>query len=452
MSITQQIKSFISKKGVLYNAQNVLEHRDLFRRMSPAIMKAYCKHVHKKQEAFLETLKGKECVEVAFFLTTPGMWKCDYLFRMMQQDKRYHPYVVIHPYSFFKNYDESVNRTTLERTRKFIEERGFEYVIPFDEKRGRWYDIKKTLNPDVIFFCSPYKDTLRHYYIYHYADRLSCYVQYAFCSLKLNEVNYNLSFHNALWRNFEETETHLKFARKYSLIGGPNAITLGYPGVDVFLDSSYVPSNKWKMQDRPKKRIIWAPHHTIQGSVNVSNADGVYNSNFIEYCEFFLELAKRYESEVQFAFKPHQVLRMKLNDIWGKEKTDAYYEQWDSLPNGQLEESDYRDLFLTSDAMIHDCGSFTTEYLHVHKPVMYLVHENDDINEHFNEFGVRSYNVHYHGYCKDDIEQFVKDVIHGDDRLKKERDEHFKQFLQPPHGNLPSQNIFNYLNNQIFGE
>ena len=47
--------------------------------------------------------------------------------------------------------------------------------------------------------------------------------------------------------------------------------------------------------------------------------------------------------------------------------------EWESLSNAQLETGKYVDLFMTSDAMIHDCGSFTIEYHYTLKPVMYLV-------------------------------------------------------------------------------
>jgi hypothetical protein len=54
---------------------------------------------------------------------------------------------------------------------------------------------------------------------------------------------------------------------------------------------------------------------------------------------------------------------------WGSEKTTAYYDKWDNLDNGQFKSGDYVDL-LTSDALIHDCGSFMAEYLVVGKPAL----------------------------------------------------------------------------------
>lgn len=98
-------------------------------------------------------------------------------------------------------------------------------------------------------------------------------------------------------------------------------------------------------------------------------------STFLSIAEELLEFIKNTQLPVQMAFKPHPLLKSQLYNYssWGKEKTDEYYAAWEFLPNAQLETNEYVDLFMTSDAMIHDCGSFTIEYHHTLKPVMYLV-------------------------------------------------------------------------------
>lgn len=71
-----------------------------------------------------------------------------------------------------------------------------------------------------------------------------------------------------------------------------------------------------------------------------------------------------------------------------KRKTDRYYSEWESLSNAQLETGKYVDLFMTSDAMIHDCGSFTIEYHYTLKPVMYLV-KGEEHTKMMNAFAKR---------------------------------------------------------------
>ena len=111
------------------------------------------------------------------------------------------------------------------------------------------------------------------------------------------------------------------------------------------------------------------------------------------------------------------------------------------MENTQLEESSYIDYFLTSDAMIHDCGSFTTEYLFVNKPVMYLTHD-DKFAERFNPFGIKAFECHYRGGNMEEIEKFLSDVVlAGNDPMKEQRDNFFDQYLKPIDSMMPSQRI-----------
>lgn len=146
------------------------------------------------------------------------------------------------------------------------------------------------------------------------------------------------------------------------------------------------------------------------------------------------------KNDIQIVFKPHPLLLTKLYNIWGKEKTDHYYSQWEKGDNTQIALGDYVPLFLYSDAMIHDCGSFTVEYLYTKKPVMYLVkdeHHADDLNE----FGKKAFDLHYKGRCVEDVENFIKDVIAGRDEKKNEREIFYQDYLLPPDGNTASDNI-----------
>ena len=192
-----------------------------------------------------------------------------------------------------------------------------------------------------------------------------------------------------------------------------------------------------------KKKVIFAPHHSIDNPK--------YPSVFLEVCEEMLKVAEKYSKDIQFVFKPHQVLKFKLQQLWGVEKTEEYYKRWDALENTQLVSDGYVDLFLTSDAMIHDCGSFTTEYLFTQKPVMYMC-SGSDMTDKFNEFGIHSFNCHYQGRSSDDIERFLQEVvIEGNDPMRPKREQFFEEYLKPKDGLLPSQKIIQVLEEMIDG-
>ena len=124
-----------------------------------------------------------------------------------------------------------------------------------------------------------------------------------------------------------------------------------------------------------------------------------------------------------------------------KLETNDYYERWNSLDNTQLEEGSYIDPFITSDAMIHDCGSFTSEYLHTKHPVMYLV-KDVEMENRFSPFGKKCFNLHYHGHNKEEIERFIAEVvIGGNDPKRAERETFFDTYLGLRDGMTPSERI-----------
>lgn len=426
-----------------YNIRLALSYRDFFSTRIKPIFNYKIKKAHRQFIEAMRSLKNKKKIDVAFFITIPGMWKADYIFRLMRDNPKYHPYVVILPYSSFKGFMDSETEETLLKTENFIKSKGFEYIIPFNKSTNKWEDIKYSRNPDIVFYLSPYKDNLPTYYVYNYLDKGTFYIPYGFITMNTYETQYNLVFPNLVGCNLIETEMHLSFAKKYGRSNGQNYAVIGFPSAEAYMREDYLSKDVWKPQAHQKKRIIWAPHHSIdtEGGLDVAT--------FLIYYEDMLSLAEEYREDVQFAFKPHQTLKYKLELLWGKEKTDEYYLKWETMCNGQLEETEYTDLFIHSDAMIHDSGGFTTEYLFVHKPVMYLI-KNNNIRKQFNDFGIKSFEQHYQGCSIEDIKHFIQDiVINGNDPMKAQREQFFNDYLRPKDGMLPSQKILQVIENMI---
>ena len=112
--------------------------------------------------------------------------------------------------------------------------------------------------------------------------------------------------------------------------------------------------------------------------------------------------------------------------MWGKEKTDYYYQEWATMDNTKLEDGQYASLFIHSDAMINDCSSFSTEYHYSQHPVMYLVREEHKEGK-LNEFATAAFNLLYMGKNADDIERLIQMVISGDDTMVPKK----KRILRP---------------------
>lgn len=403
--------------------------------------RSICNRNHEKR---IEELKVKDKVKVAFFLIHSSVWKYDELLKLMLKDDRFEPIVVICPYLHF---GEKQMNQDFKEAEKFILDKGYPYVMTYNKETMKWLDVRKTINPDIIFFTNPHKGlTKKEYYITNFLDTLTCYVPYAFMAVDTYESQFNSPMHNLVWKVFYETPMHERIAQQHAYNKGGNVMVSGYPGCDLFLDKNYISQcDPWKnVENKRLKKIIWAPHHLMR--------DGIQNSNFEQYAEIMLNIAEKYKDNIQIAFKPHPLVRAKLYSFenWGKIKTDQYFKKWDELENGQLEEGGYVDLFHNADAMIHDSGSFISEFITMNKPTMYMI-RNENIMKGWNEYGAKAINAHYKSYNYNDLINFIENVvIKNNDHMKSQRTKFIEQNLVVYNDSLSAtQRIFNYIKSQI---
>ena len=146
------------------------------------------------------------------------------------------------------------------------------------------------------------------------------------------------------------------------------------------------------------------------------------------------DIAEQYKDSLQIAFKPHPRLKTELyrHPDWGKEKTDQYYQRWDSMENTQLETGDFIELFKTSDAMIHDSGSFTIEYLFVNKPVAFTTADFEALKSEHNDIARACLDQYYVVHDENELMAYIKDVvIAGQDTMKDQRTAFFQTALKP---------------------
>lgn len=431
----------IAGVSIIDGIYKLLVYRDLWMSLSKSHLKRKTKQARNTHKKSIARLQQKDRCTVAFFLQNSAIWKYDTLYRLLEQSEHYKPIIVIVPYNVHLIYDRKECLNVMKETVNFARQSGYDYISAYDFEHEKWLDVKKIVKPDIVFFTKPYKDTLPQYHIYNFKEQLTLYVPYGINCMNLFKNNYGLSFHNLLWKLLVETEFQKQYAEQYQLCKGDNVEVVGAITIEKLMSQDYHPVDVWKPQSTPKKRIIWAPHHTV---------DYLFNfSNFLEYADFMLELADRYKEQVQFAFKPHPVLKFKLLNIWGKEKTESYYQKWADLENGQIAEGEYLDLFATSDAMIHDSGSFTVEYLYTKKPVLFQV-KHDEVEKQWNSFGQKCFACHYHSRSQAEVVEFIEQVVlDGNDSLKEQREQLYTNYLYPKDGIMPSQKIFNLLNDTL---
>lgn len=387
----------------------------------------------------VKKLRKKSRINVGFYAIYPSIWKYDLLYKLLSGSGRFNPVVVICP-AVHMGPDHMMEN--IRACRELFESKGYNVVSAYDEQTGEFLDVKKMLGLDVIFYTNPYSGLIHNrYYITNSSDVLTCYVPYNFGNSSDYQMFSNLPLHNLVWRMYLETEAHRQYSVEHARNAGSNVCVTGYPGIDPLIEGK-VKSYPWKQDAPQKKRIIWAPHHTVKP------AGMVFYSCFLQYADFMLEMAQKYADKVQIAFKPHPLLRVKLNEIWGKERTDSYFGKWESLPNCIYTEGEYIDLFLTSDAMIHDSGSFLIEYLYTGKPIM-RTSNGQDLTKLLNPFALDCLGVSYQAASEREVEDFIVNVINGVDEMAEVRADFVKTRLMPPGGVTASQNIFDDLSRSL---
>lgn len=380
-------------------------------------------------------------VDVLFFVIHHSVWKLDPVYKKFEEDVRFNPVIVICPHVTVSQNDMLEKMVTSE---EYFKNKNFNVVETY--RNGEWLDVKMTFTNKIIFFTNPHNLTRKQYQWSTFKDTIKYYVPYHHqIDAGQWDSQWNSQFHLSMTKLFYIDTFHKRLAKEKMLNNGRNVIITGYPATESLLENDKLDFCVWKKQASKKLKVIFSPHHTIE----YNSALGV--CEFLNIADLMRDISLRYRHQIQFSFKPHPLLKEKLKvpSLWGKAKVDEYYRYWEEAENTQLDEGEYYDLFLTSDAMIHDSGSFLAEYLYVNKPVMYLY--NGTTKSRFNEYGLNCLDCCYTDE-DNDVDKFLLDLIHGKDIKKKMREELINSKLKHKEDVLPSLNIYNEVCDDLFSK
>src|SRR5690554_2836639 len=393
------------------------------------------KRMQIKHAELLKQLKGKEKIKVVFLAIHKSVWKVDPVFKKMMEDPFFEPEILVCPYTM---YGEERMLEDMELAYSYFLEKGY----PVKKSRnddGSWVKLEE-IKPDIVFFTNPHKLTHEEYYENAYLNYLSCYVPYYFMATKHagKEANqFNSLFFTSAWRLYWPNSYCKAQHKKLSVGTGLNGLAVGYPAAEGLVNNVHdINSNCWKSQANDTKKIIYAPHHSIGwGKRSLAT--------FLQFGEVFQKLAEKHAGKVQWSFKPHPMLKARLYEHvnWDREKTDAYYEFWNNQDYTQLDEGEYDDLFLSSDAIIHDCSSFIVEYAFTKKPCLYLVNENN-LKGLLNAFGEGVMQVYEQARTVTEIEGFIDGIVNETIQVDESKRAYFDAYVDEYYkGKLPSERI-----------
>ena len=380
--------------------------------------------IHFDRKFNIYRVRHKNQINVVFVVNDLAVWKTEPLYKIMTKHLRFNPVLAVSP--------SRENPQSYVGMMEYLKMKGYDFLLLDGQKR-----IKEQLPTDIIIYEKPYEDFLSEN---HNPSKnrwnLMVYTPYGFTNI-MESWNYNLFIFSNLWQYYQENEICAAATKEHLSKNKKCVLVTGTPMMDDLAQPKEAFSNPWK-DTKSRKCIIYAPHHTI-GNQHLS---GISYSTFLEYGDFVLQLAQKYADKTYWAFKPHPLLKDKLAKEWGKERAESYYQAWEDLENAQVENGKYIGLFKYSDAMIHDCSTFTQEYMYANRPVMFLVKDSHH-TDNLNDFAKTTFNLHVHGWNKEDIERFVIDVINGRDEKKKEREAFYGEAMLPPHGKSACKNIIN---------
>lgn len=376
--------------------------------------------------ARFQTVLEKPVIHVVFQVENLGKWKCQSVLDEMMRHPRFRPSVWF--VADFEATPEMVGKNR-SMVNAFFERQGVK-VLQYPNLQS----FPEQEKPDLVFVCEPYFHVMKMPHNEGLFDYLICYVSYGIRNMLKPDSFSTIITHAALF-NFYENAYIASLGAQFMESGMRNIKVTGHPGGDALLFPSGGQASVWHTRTPGMKKVIWAPHWTI-------NKDCFFGaSTFLEHAAEMQALANEYEGRIQFAFKPHPTLRHVLyaHPEWGREKTDAYYQWWQERPNTQLELGEYANLFMQSDAMVHDCGSFMVEYQYADKPCMFL--QTGDM-ESLNQMTRDALACHVKGQTLADIRDFLdREVLEAGDSKRTLRAAFREKYIMPVNGCSAAQNI-----------
>jgi hypothetical protein len=390
------------------------------------------KHYDEVIKLIKAKIKSGIKIRVAFLICYDSVFPVKSFFEKMLLDTMFDPFIIIIPdisrgkENMIHQFDKSYN--------KYIHTYGEKKVFPGYNKGDDTY-LDHSNNFDIVYFSHPYESMTHKYFQMEYLKKkkvLTCYTEYFHLGIhrSFGQQHVKHSIFCLFWRIFTESKYSYQYFRRYQLIKGKNVRIAGFCKMDGFVECQRVKYFR--------KRIIVAPHHTVRNEFK----NTIPISNFLRYAEFFLELPLLYP-DIDFIFRPHPLLFVRLSeeDLWGSEKVNDYLNEIAKKKNMIYSDGgDFFNLFINSDAIIHDCNSFIIDYLFTGYPCCYMTTNELQVKSMFSKFGRECLDQYYKASNKKDILNFIDDIIiRENDILKQGRISFIDKELKNNYPNVSGQ-------------
>ena len=400
----------------------------------------------------LKTISSKDKISVGFFINNLPSWSCDRIYRLFDDNPLYEPVILV---SGLHDGTLASRQDSYKETVDYFEKSGYRVIGLWDcvgDVTVTWDDVPC---PDIVFLLTPYLGTLpKELDIYHIPlSTLLVYIPYAILSDKLDWW-FDSPGPQLSWTYFCENSFFYDMIGSTAELGNSNVVVSGHPKLDPLinplddLDSMDI----WKLSPNANpscvRKILYTPHQSID---NGEHSSSTFHQNYM----YFYDYARDHPDTTSWIIKPHPLLRSRSVEYGlfnSESEYDAYLDLWDALPNAKTVRTGlYQDLFITSDAMITDSGSFLTEYLAVNKPIILLT-RNQRL---FNLWGMFVLELTYRvlGTNFSEITQLIENVVFcNDDPLFYSRKVTYEKYFKrsPDMFADASTYIYNYIHSSLY--
>ena len=383
-------------------------------------------------------IRRKDKIKIGFALYDASMWCGDELYNFFARDKRFETTIFLCLRS--KYLENDFIKTDFLRSLKQLKSHGLNVVAVRNSNA-------KLPAQDVLIYLTPYFWRVAKVFRVNAltANTLITHIPYSLSISIRTGGFYNYSMFHIPWKVFFSSVIGREVYAKYNTVGMPRGLFSGYPRMDIFFKQNADFKFDWKMTRPDAKKIIWAPHW----SINAVTRYATFQWNY----KFMYEFAKAHP-EISWVVKPHPNLFYRAIDskLFPNAKAfNEYLQAWNELPNAQVYTGGYyQAVFATSDGMIHDSGSFIAEYQYVDKPMIFLTREG----EFFNDLGNAILDV---SYCVDGKDHkaiaatLKRVIIDGNDFKAAARRELFDKHLNYPkyNGMLAGEFIYHSIADEL---
>lgn len=301
-------------------------------------------------------------VNVIFFVSEIAKWKAQSLYDLMDADSRFSPWIYVYPMRKELDLSDEQLSAIIEDKLSYFHDKNMRVINIWDttKKCINWTNFKSC---GLVFYQQTWDVPPAPKPLQISTKYLTFYIPYYLVNNYNKNLELCMSLHRHVFRYIVQSDSVKKFFYKevcrYKFAG--KLVGLGHTSTDAFRNM---------VRSKQDFTVIYAPHFSIPYK---SHNRPVFYSTFLENGELILEYAQRHP-EVKWVFKPHPRLKSELitTGVWGKERVNQYYEDWEKIGKSCYT-ADYQELFVNSDLMLTDCGSFLSEYACTEKPIIRMV-------------------------------------------------------------------------------